>query len=123
MTTTPGRGPRHGPAPVTDEPVIRPFMLTGGRTRPSRQGLRIESLVQVRPGVGSERLRFETRRIVELCSQPVSLAELSGRMRVPLGVVRVLVSDLVSDGVLAPAERADRSIELLERIRDRVRAL
>lgn len=124
MTGMPGRGPRHGTAwGATDEPVIRPFMLTGGRTRPRQQGLRIESLVQAKPGTATERLRFETRRIVELCAEPLSLAELSGRLRVPLGVVRVLVSDLVSDGVLAPAERADRSIELLERIRDRVRAL
>jgi hypothetical protein len=106
-----------------EEPVIRPFMLTGGRTRPRQEGLRIESLVQVRPGESLDRLRFETRRIVELCTQPVSLAELSGRMRVPLGVVRVLVSDLVSDGVLTKAERADHTIALLERIRDRVRAL
>lgn len=103
--------------------MIRPFLLTGGRTLPRHTDLRIESLVQARPGVVVDRLRFETRRIVELCAQPLSLAELSGRMRVPLGVVRVLVADLVTDGVLLPAERADRSIALLERIRDRVRAL
>lgn len=124
MTGTPG--PRHGAAPFTEEPVIRPFMLTGGRTQPRQEGqapLRIESLVQARDGLATDRLRFEARRIVELCRQPLSLAELSGRLRVPLGVVRVLVCDLVSDGALVPAERADRSIELLERIRDRVRAL
>ena len=41
----------------------------------------------------------------------------------PLGVTRVLVSDLVADGSLRLVEQTELSTEIIERIRDRVRAL
>jgi len=37
----------------------------------------------------------ESRRIVELCQTPMSVAELAARLSVPVGVCRVLVGDLV----------------------------
>jgi uncharacterized membrane protein len=44
-------------------------------------------------------------------------------MRVPIGVARVLVSDLVADGWITVLQREELSIQMIERIRDRVRAL
>jgi hypothetical protein len=106
-----------------DDVVIRPFLLTGGRTRPVQDGLRVETLIQARPGALAATLRFEARQIVELCQQPTSVAELAAALRVPLGVARVLVSDLVADGSVVVAQREELSIQMIERIRDRVRAL
>jgi hypothetical protein len=108
---------------LEDNLVIRPFMLTGGRTRPAHEGLRVETLIQAYPWAAERPLRFEARRIVEFCQQAVSVAELSAALQVPLGVARVLVSDLIADGLVMLVRREELSLQTLERIRDRVRAL
>jgi hypothetical protein len=107
-----------------DDLVVRPFMLTGGRTQPLHDGLRIETLLHAAPAALSAPLRFESRRIVELCQAPMSIADLAVGLRVPMGVVRVIVADLVTSGYLRIEEQLDElPIALIERIRDRVRAL
>jgi uncharacterized protein DUF742 len=119
-----GSPPRHvEDGNGSDDLVVRPFLLTGGRTRPGREGLAIETLIQARPGAMSSDLRFEARQIVELCQQAKSMAEVAAALRVPLGVARVLVSDLVNDGSVTVVQREELSVQLIERIRDRVRAL
>jgi Protein of unknown function (DUF742) len=116
--------PAHAAMEPGDDLVVRPFMLTGGRTRPLHDGLRIETLLHAAPAALSAPLRFESRRIVELCQAPMSIADLSVALRVPLGVVRVIVADLVTDGYLRIEEQlGELPIALIERIRDRVRAL
>jgi hypothetical protein len=113
-----------GPEPdEVDDPVIRPFLLTGGRTHPAQKGLQVESLIQARPDGLRSGLRFEARQIVELCQRPISLAELAAAVRVPIGVARVLVSDLIADGAVTLVQREELSVQMIERIRDRVRAL
>jgi hypothetical protein len=120
----PSQAEQRDPVAPTDDIVIRPFLLTGGRTRPTQEsGLRVETLVQARPGIALGDLRFEHRQIVEVCSTACSVAEIAAAMRVPLGVARVLVSDLVADGSVTLLQREELSIQLIERIRDRVRAL
>jgi predicted DNA-binding transcriptional regulator len=127
--------PERGPAahPVDGSPsagadgddglFIRPFFMTGGRTRPLHDGLRIETIVSAQPAALSAPLRFELRRIVELCQRPLSVAEIAVRLAVPLGVAKVLVADLVTDGFVSYTQPAELPIDVLERIRDRVRAL
>jgi hypothetical protein len=111
------------PASPADELVVRPFLLTGGRTRPVKDGLRVETMLSAQPAALSAPLRFEARRIVELCQRSMSIADVAVALHVPLGVVRVLVADLVVDGYVHSAEQGELSIEMIERIRDRVRAL
>jgi hypothetical protein len=108
---------------LADDMLVRPFLVTGGRTRPLREDLRVETMISALPAALSAPLRFELRRIVELCQAPLAIAELAVQLSMPLGVVRVLVADLVTDGYVACSEPAGLSISLLERIRDRVRAL
>ena len=121
----PQPAPAPEPAPEPDDGVVvRPFMLTGGRTRPLQDGLRIETLLHAAPAALSAPLRFEARRIVELCQAPMSIADLAVALRLPLGVVRVIVADLVTSGYLRIEDQlGELPIELIERIRDRVRAL
>src|SRR6185436_3351424 len=83
-----------------DDVFVRPFMLTGGRTRPLHDGLRIETLLHAVPAALSAPLRFEARRIVVLCQAPKSVADLAVALRIPLGVIRVLAGDLVTEGHL-----------------------
>jgi Protein of unknown function (DUF742) len=106
-----------------DDLVIRPFLLTGGRTRPAQAGLLVEALIQARPGALASSWRFEARQIVEVCQQPTSVAEIAAALRVPIGVARVLVGDLIAQGSVELVQRQDLSLQMIERIRDRVRAL
>lgn len=122
-TTEPDEEQPSVDAMQADSTLVRPFLVTGGRTRPLQDGLRIETLISARPAALSAPLRFELRRIVELCQAPLSVAEIAVRLQVPLGVARVLVADLISGGYATSAQSAEIPIDVIERIRDRVRAL
>jgi nucleoside-diphosphate-sugar epimerase len=106
-----------------DHNLVRPYLMTGGRTRPVRDGLRVETLVHAAPAALHAPLKFEQRRIVELSQAPRSIAEIAAALGTPLGVARVLVADLIAAGVVAIHESADITIEMLERIIERVRVL
>jgi hypothetical protein len=85
------------PVAVGTGPLVRPYAVTGGRTR-ARADIALEALVSVAgpAAVASG----EARVIVGLCRDVRSLAEVSAHLRLPLGVTRVLVGDLAADGVL-----------------------
>lgn len=104
---------------------VRPFYVTGGRTQPLHDGLRLHTLVTAPPSALHAPLRFELRRIVELCQQPLSVAEIAASLGVPVGVTRVLVGDLLAGGYVACHDQDEDAItvELIERIAQRVRAL
>ncbi|BEK98142.1 DUF742 domain-containing protein [Nocardia seriolae] len=106
-----------------EEQVVRPFMMTSGRTTPVVDGLRIETLVRATPAALSAPLRFELERVVRLCQRPHSIAEIGAALRVPIGVARVLVSDLVSAGHASVGGTDELSTAALERIRALVRNL
>lgn len=128
-----------GEAPVQDEYAhgesyedaygdasIRPFIVTGGRTSPLADGLRLETLVRALPAALSAPLAFEPRRVVELCQRPCSVAEIAAALGVPLGVARVVVGDLLAGNLVFCHETpaADSMpVHTVERIRDLVRAL
>jgi Protein of unknown function (DUF742) len=109
-------------------PIVRPFIVTGGRTRPTDERLRVETLVTAAPAALSAPLGFERRHIVEICQQrPLSIAEIANSLGAPIGVVRVVIADLVAERYVTVEEPLNLhdapSVSLLERIRDGVRAL
>jgi len=90
--------------------LVRPYARTGGRTEASRE-LRLETLISVRnPDVV---LVMEHRRIVELCEQTRSVAEVAAALPAPLGVARVLIDDLIELGVLTVFTGDSRPDEVL----------
>jgi uncharacterized protein DUF742 len=109
---------------------VRPYAMTGGRTR-SVNDLPIESIVKstLRGLSIASRLTLERKQIVTMCTAPISIAEVSAYLRVPLGVARVLVGDMTAEGLLEtnqlPTTRADNrpDIKLLERVLDGLQAL
>lgn len=109
---------------------IRPYALTGGRVRSSTE-LALETIVRVtaRGETDAAGLAVEGRRICELCVEPTSIAEVSAHLHLPLGVARVLVGDLVTDGLLdsqanpAPGDGSRPDLRLLERVLDGLQAL
>lgn len=80
---------------------VRPYALTGGRVPPAG-GFPVEALVETLSPAGTAlRQTAERRAILRLAAQGyVSIAELSALLRLPLGVVRVVVGDLVEDGLV-----------------------
>ena len=84
-------------------PVVRPYALTRGRTRPTREGFDLIAIIATAatssfapPGAGPEHLA-----ILDMCVRPLSVAEISAKLRLPLGVVRVLLGDLLDHGLIA----------------------
>ncbi|GAA0669654.1 DUF742 domain-containing protein [Kitasatospora atroaurantiaca] len=98
--------------------VVRPFIVTAGRTRPVSEELRLETLVSAPPSALTAPLGFERHRIVELCQYPRSVAELAALLPTPLGVARVLVADLAAERYVRIHLAESPSVALLERIRD-----
>ncbi|MEM8905200.1 MAG: DUF742 domain-containing protein [Actinomycetota bacterium] len=106
--------------------LVRPFLMTGGRTRPVDESLAIEAMVVSVVDVRDSQLRFEAADIVQLCVQPVSIAEIAAHLRIPLGVARVLVADLDASGhvdVREPSPSVAEDVTVIERLIERVRAL
>jgi hypothetical protein len=108
---------------------VRSYVLTGGRTR-SGADLPLETMVRVTTlgSAASPRLALERKKIVNLATEPLSIAELSAHLSIPLGVARVLVGDMVEEGLLdshkpavAAGDRPD--VALLERVLDGLQAL
>ena len=107
---------------------VRPYAITGGRTR-SRTEVQIETIV-VRTAKGESSLDtagFEKATILKLCETPLSVAEISAHLRLPLGVTRVLVGDMTDEGLVdfnRSQAAGDRpSLRLLERVFDGLQAL
>jgi Protein of unknown function (DUF742) len=107
-----------------DEVLVRPFVITGGRTRHATVHLRVEALVVATDLEPSSTLQFEHAAIVELCQRPISVAEVAARIGVPLGVAQILVGDLADVGLVRVHEAASNATPaLLLRMIDAVRAL
>jgi hypothetical protein len=84
-------------------PVVRPYALTKGRT--SSSGSASFGLIDVVAATGerpSEHFRPgpEHRRILSVCRRPVPVVDLTSEIDLPLGVVRVLLGDLMDEGMV-----------------------
>ena len=81
---------------------VRPFVLTGGRVSPSRNTIRLETLLlaaEPHPPWPDWATRHH-RSLVRLCCGLLSLAESAAHLKVPVSVAAVMVSDLVDSGHL-----------------------
>ena len=113
-------------------PVVRPYAVTGGRTDPA--GDTVLDLITVisaadaapRPG-GRGGLGPEHRALLRLCRAPVTVADVAADVALPLGVVRVLLGDLIQQGMITvlppPAQRPQARTDLLKEVLDGLRAL
>ncbi|WP_078867843.1 DUF742 domain-containing protein [Streptomyces sp. NRRL B-1322] len=97
------------PAPKAHNPLVRPYAMTGGRTRPRYQ-LAIEALVSTTADPARLQGQLpEHQRICRLCQEIKSVAEISALLSIPLGVARILVADLAEAGLVAIHQPARRS--------------
>lgn len=110
--------------------LVRPYALTSGRTE-SVVDLPIEATLEVLPS-GRQKawpVGDMSGRIIELCAAHPSVAEISAKLHIPLGVARVLIGDLVSGGhlrtraTISKDTSADERRALIERTLSGLRAL
>lgn len=120
--------------PAEETAVVRPYALTGGRTK-ARVALELETLVSVQDAVlarldaGALTVQFEHRSIMEECRTPRSVAEIAALLRVPIGVARVLISDAADAGLVtvhrtvSTNDDAEAHLMLMERVLSGLRRL
>ncbi|MEV6601400.1 DUF742 domain-containing protein [Actinoplanes sp. NPDC051346] len=96
----PAPGPAPGQRPDEHATSLRPFVITSGRVSGQDADIGLETQVSALPGATAARLSPERRAIVQLCGEPLSVAEISARLRMHLGVIRILVDDLRASGHL-----------------------
>ena len=111
--------------------VVPVYAVTGGRTRANEgPDMPVEALVTTTDaGVFAMDLQLEYRMTVELAATPVSIVEIGASLGVPVGVARVLVSDLVNAKYLvvhlppvSTTEDGSPAPEILERLLEGLRA-
>jgi hypothetical protein len=109
-------------------PFLRPYAMTEGRTEPSGPDLAIEDLIGPTSAADPPSwLSLEHRTIALACRETLSVAELAARVDLPLGVTRVLVGDLASQGMVtvhrAPSHAGPPNVALLEQVLDGLQRL
>ncbi|MFI8817270.1 MULTISPECIES: DUF742 domain-containing protein [unclassified Streptomyces] len=125
--------PQQAPEPAAHSghnPLVRPYAMTGGRTRPRYQ-LAIEALVSTTADPSRLQGQLpEHQRICRLCIEIKSVAEISALLSIPLGVARILVADLAEAGLVAihqpggdEAAGGQPDVTLLERVLSGLRKL
>ncbi|GAB1509487.1 DUF742 domain-containing protein [Actinophytocola sp. KF-1] len=129
----PDPGPRHEsprPAPQAEEAApagenaasVRAYAWTAGRTRSSGR-LEIETLIVTAPRAEElfHTMRSEHQAVARVCRQTRSVAEIGALLRLPIGVVRVLLDDMAGLGLVTVHHNrveADEGpdVELMQRV-------
>ncbi|MFI0405437.1 DUF742 domain-containing protein [Actinomadura sp. 3N508] len=110
-------------------PMVRPYVMTSGRTEPSRGRFDLITLVvavgmepETTVGLGPEHLA-----IIRLCQNVMSVAEITGHLDLPVATVRVMLGDLLDKGFVSlqePEPEADmHDIRIYKAVIDGLRAL
>jgi hypothetical protein len=119
---------QRGVVEETSSALVRPYAVTGGRTKPRYQ-LQIEAMVAASRYDAHDLsvLSPECQAILGFCRDWRSVAEISAVLRMPLGVARVLIADMAMEG-LVRVHQLDHAqgrpdINLLERVLSGLRKL
>jgi Protein of unknown function (DUF742) len=111
-------------------PLVRPYQVTRGRTTSNWRDLDMITLVvAARWDPNVERMGHEHAGIVRMCGNPLSVAEVSAGLSLPLAVTKILIGDLIDAGYLifrappSPAATQTPNLQLLQAVLDGVRKL
>ncbi len=123
--------------PVSDDhwldeeagPVVRPYALTRGRTRPTGERLDLIAIISAVRGARPDPVGLDPEHLslLRLCRLPTSVADLAADLDLPVGVVRILLSDLRERSLISvhnpipPARLPD--VRILQEVVDGLRRL
>jgi hypothetical protein len=82
--------------------MVRPYAWTRGRTK-ANYDLKLETLISTTDLGQDETLlqQLEHREVSSLCRYPLSVAEVAAKLSIPLGVARVILSDMAELGLIS----------------------
>jgi len=110
-------------------PVVRPYTMTGGRSRPITGGLTLLTYVEAlyAPEADLIHLQPEHRSILAMTRKAQSVAEIAAKLDLPVGVVRVLIGDLLQASLVSTFD-SDATVNppdenILQAVIDGLRAL
>lgn len=118
--------------------MVRPYTITRGRTAPERDDLTLITVLTTAQDPRDEhgapilpgRLQPEHRLILAHCRRPSAVAEVASGLGLPVSVTKILLADLVAQGLLlarAPLSVAravgGARMDLLATVRDGLRRL
>lgn len=92
-TPSTGAGPR-------GHDLVRPYVMTGGRTRAERRGLHPDARLAAVEGARAEGWSAEHAALLRCCEQPTSIADAAAQLSLVLAVTTILAGDLVDGGLL-----------------------
>ncbi len=127
-TGRPGDDRKYPAAKTSGSALVRPYAVTGGRTKPRYQ-LQIEAMVAASHYEARDlsALSPECQAILGFCRDWRSVAEISAVLRMPLGVARILIADMAVEGLVRIHQldhaRGRPDLNLLERVLSGLRKL
>jgi hypothetical protein len=82
--------------------MVRPYAWTRGRTK-ANYDLKLETLISTTEQGQDDTLlpQLEHRAVSSLCRYPLSVAEVAAKLSIPLGVARVILSDMAELGLIS----------------------
>ncbi|MGI5182973.1 DUF742 domain-containing protein [Dactylosporangium sp. CA-152071] len=111
-------------------PVVRPYAMTGGRVTPVSGSFDVVAMVVANRAALADvgyGLQPEHRAILAYARDPLAVAELASHLDLALGVVRVLLGDLLGQGLIEmyhpPAAGELPSESILKAVINGLRAL
>jgi hypothetical protein len=112
--------PPHEPEDEAYRPrLIRSYTLTAGRTA-AKVELAMEATLRLQAGAEAPALSPSAAQVLEVCDRR-SVAEVSALTKMPIGVTRVLLGDLIEQGLVRiqatinDSTSTDERLELIER--------
>ncbi len=105
-------------------PLVRPYAITGGRTHAHQPDLdMITQVVAARRHADPTTLEPECLKILSICQSPMSVAEISAHLTLPLGVVKVLLGDLIEQKLIHFRAAATPDFQVLQAVLNGIRRL
>ncbi|KPI13415.1 protein of unknown function DUF742 [Actinobacteria bacterium OK074] len=122
-------GPREPDSDTPQPRFVRPYVITRGRSLPDERELSLITLVTAAEDQRQRPRHFspEEQDLLRMCRGGyLSVAEIAGHSRLPMGIVKILLSGLVEGGHLVarppvPAARLADG-EILQEVLDGLRA-
>lgn len=89
-------------------PLLRPYTLTRGRTRPTGPELDVMTVIRTAPSAHGRTagLAPEHLRILDLCRSPATVADIASELNLSLNVVKILLGDLRDQGLITARAQA-----------------
>jgi hypothetical protein len=111
-------------------PVVRPYAVTQGRVAPSASEYDLVAFVSatgVTESAPAVHLQPEHHAIITASWDPITVVELASRLDLSIGVLRVLLGDLRSAGLISmsepPAAERPPDVDVLKAVVHGLRAL